>query len=135
MTNWSTIKHVKLLLDNPKLVLLKGNYSQMALPPLRVFRKHIEPHSPWVFQTLNQNFFLENRREAKATVMQIIGVTLTGWKKCLRPKAKRHYGQGHTEGKETADAKNQKKYSYSEGIEVEEYDNDPNQCLSEWEAR
>ena len=27
--------------------------------------------------------------------------------------------------------KNQKKYSYNEGIEVEEYADDPNRCISE----
>ena len=78
MTNSSAIKHVKLLLDNPKPVLLKGNYSQMALPPLRVFQKHIEPPQPMSIPNLKPEKKLENRREAKVTAMQIIGVTLTG---------------------------------------------------------
>lgn len=107
MTNWSTIKHVKLLLDNPKLVLLKGNYSQMALPPLHAFQKHIKPHSLGI-PSLNPEKKLENRREVKVTAVQITGVILKAWKGCLRPKAKRHYGQEHAEGK-AADAKKSEK--------------------------
>ena len=51
---------------------------------------------------------MENRREAKVTAVQITGVILKAWKGCLRPKAKRHYGQEHAEGK-AADAKKSEK--------------------------